>query len=107
MILRSLIIQTDLLLSGEQLPVVSYLITGFVRVNSAGPPVVPANDRANPCHKEEDSPRTLNKRSVWTTEYLDVDRSPRSQDPSVFSASSFRTSLMTLREMLGVNWNSS
>ena len=53
MVLRSLIIQTDLLLSGEQLPRVSDLVTGFVCASSARSPIAPANDRADPCHKIE------------------------------------------------------
>jgi hypothetical protein len=41
--------------------------------------------------------------SVWIAECLDVDRSLRSQDHPIFSTSNFRTSLMTLREMLDIN----
>jgi len=52
MVLRSLIIQTHLLLSSKQPPVVSDPFTGFVRVNPAGSSIVPANDRTDPCHKK-------------------------------------------------------
>jgi hypothetical protein len=55
MVLRSLIIQTDLLLSGEQLPRVSDLVTGFVCASPARSPIVPANDRTDPCHKDRKS----------------------------------------------------
>jgi len=51
MALRSLIIQTHLLLPREQLPVVSDLVGGFVRVSPAWSSTMPANDHADACHE--------------------------------------------------------
>jgi hypothetical protein len=51
MVLRSLIIQADLLLSSKKLPRVGDLVTGLVSVNPARSSVVSANDRADPCHE--------------------------------------------------------
>jgi len=52
MVLRGLIIQAGLLLSGKQLPEVSDLLAGFVGVNPAWPSIMPANDRTDSCHEE-------------------------------------------------------
>jgi hypothetical protein len=52
MVLRGLIIQADLLLSGKQLPEVSDLVTGFVRVDAARSSIMPANGHTDPCHSE-------------------------------------------------------
>ena len=53
MVLRGLIMQTDLLLLGKQLPAVSDLVGGFVRVSRAFPSVLPANDHTDPCHEQK------------------------------------------------------
>jgi len=45
--------QTDLLLLGKQLPAVSDLVGGFVRVSRAFPSVLSANDHTDPCHEQK------------------------------------------------------